>query len=220
MTSATNARIAGATLLIYIAAGMASLALTQSVGGGSDIAARLAAMAQNATPMRMAVLLDLLCCFCALTLAVTFYSLTSAQDAQLAMLAMVCRLVEGVLIATSASDSLGALWLASSAGPDEGAVQLLGAFILRNEVALTSTFFAAGSFLFACLFLRGRLIPAPLAWLGVLASLLLLLVLPPQLAGFAKGPLLSAAWLPMLVFEVPLGLWLIFKGVRTALAPR
>lgn len=219
MTSATNARIAGATLLIYIAAGMGSVALMQGAGGG-DMAARLAAVAENATNMRMAVLLDLLSCFCALTLAVTLYALTSAQDAQLAMLAMACRLVEGVLIATSVSDSLGALWLASRASLDDGAAQLLGAFIMRNEVALTSTFFAAGSFLFACLFVRGRLIPAPLAWLGVLASLLLLVVLPPQVAGFAKGWVLSAAWLPMLVFEVPLGLWLIFRGVRTAPAPR
>jgi hypothetical protein len=63
------------------------------------------------------------------------------------------------------------------------------------------------------------MIPAPLAWLGVLASALLALMLPPQLVGFLTGGMLSVAWLPMLAFEVPLALWLIFKGVRTPAKP-
>jgi hypothetical protein len=62
---------------------------------------------------------------------------------------------------------------------------------------------------------RLSLAPTPLAWLGVFASALLVLMLPPQLAGFLTGGMLSLAWLPMLAFEVPLALWLIFKGVRT-----
>jgi hypothetical protein len=37
--------------------------------------------------------------------------------------------------------------------------------------------------------------------------------LPLQLAGFLAGPITSVMWLPMLAFEVPLGLWLIIKGV-------
>ncbi len=36
-----------------------------------------------------------------------------------------------------------------------------------------------------------------------------------QLAGFLKGPVTSFMWLPMLVFEVVLALWLLIKGVAT-----
>jgi hypothetical protein len=43
---------------------------------------------------------------------------------------------------------------------------------------------------------------------------LLVLVLPLQVAGFAHGPLTSWVWLPMILFEVPLGFWLLVKGVR------
>jgi len=80
-------------------------------------------------------------------------------------------------------------------------------------------FFAVGSTLFSWLLLRGRLIPMALAWLGVLASVLLVVILPLQLAGLFGGPMSWSAsvtwlvWLPMLVFEVALALWLLIKGV-------
>ncbi len=58
-----------------------------------------------------------------------------------------------------------------------------------------------GSALFCSVFLRARSIPVSLAWLGLLASALLVVVLPLQLAGFLQGPLTSYAWIPMLVQE-------------------
>lgn len=91
--------------------------------------------------------------------------------------------------------------------------QALGAFLLRGNVALTATFFAVGSVLFSYLLLRGRMIPIPLAWLGVVASVLLVVGLPLQLAGFLRGPVTSLMWLPMLLFEVPLAFWLLIKGI-------
>ena len=80
-------------------------------------------------------------------------------------------------------------------------------------------FFAVGSTLFSWLLLRGRLIPVALAWLGVIASALLVVILPLQLAGLFGGPTSWSAsvtwliWLPMLVFELVLALWLLIKGV-------
>ena len=58
-----------------------------------------------------------------------------------------------------------------------------------------------------------------LAWLGVLASVLLVVILPLQLAGLFGGltswsvSVTWLVWLPMLVFEVTLALWLLIKGV-------
>jgi hypothetical protein len=81
-------------------------------------------------------------------------------------------------------------------------------------------FFAVSSMLFCWLLLRGRMIPVPLAWLGVLGSVLLVVILPLQLAGLVGGPMAWSAsitwlvWLPMLVFEVALALWLLIKGVN------
>lgn len=80
-------------------------------------------------------------------------------------------------------------------------------------------FFAVGSLLFSWLLLRGRMIPILLAWLGVIASLLLVVILPLQLAGLFGGATDWSAsvtwlvWLPMLVYEIVLALWLLLKGI-------
>jgi hypothetical protein len=86
----------------------------------------------------------------------------------------------------------------------------------------SAIFFALGSTLFCWLLLRGRMIPIVLAWLGVVSSALLVVVLPLQLAGLFGGSMSWSAsitwivWLPMLVFEVAFALWLIIKGVAVS----
>jgi hypothetical protein len=215
MTRTTNARTAGFTLLFYIAVGITSVVLFGRATGGEGIAVKLAGIAQHATVVRVGVVLDLLQCFSALVLAVTFYAITRAQDPDLAMLALTCRVGEGVLAATGIPATLGLLWLATATGadaPDTGAAHALGAYLLRGYVALTATFFAVGSTLFSWLLLRGRMIPISLAWLGVAASVLLVVCLPLHLAEFLRGPITSLMWLPMLAFEVVLALWLLIKG--------
>lgn len=218
MTRTTNARIAGFTFLLYIAAGMASMVLFRRATSGAGIAAKLAGIAEHATDVSVLVVLGLLQCFAALVLAVTLYAITREQDKDLAMLALTCRVGEGIIGGLSIPGTLTLLWLATSTGTDApatDAAHALGAYLLRDDIALTATFFAVGSTLFAYLLLRGRMIPVPLAWLGVVASALLVVGLPLQLAGFVHGPITSLMWLPMLAFEVPLALWLLTRGVAT-----
>ena len=47
----------------------------------------------------------------------------------------------------------------------------------------------------------------------VLASVLLVVGLPLQIAGVLRGSITQLIYLPMLAFEIPLGLWLLIKGV-------
>jgi hypothetical protein len=216
MTRTTNARIAGFTFLFYIAVAFPSMVLLDRATRGEGIAAKLASIAQHASDVRAAVVLTLLGCFSALVLAVTLYRITREQDSDLAMLALTCRIVEGVISAISIPETLGLLWLATATGadaPDPSAAQALGTYLLRADMAVTATFFAVGSTLFSYLFLRGRMIPVALAWLGVLASVLLVVGLPLQIAGVLRGSITQLMYLPMLAFEIPLGLWLLIKGV-------
>lgn len=80
-------------------------------------------------------------------------------------------------------------------------------------------FFAVGSTIFCWLLLRGRMIPVALAWLGVVASALLVVILPLQMAGLLGGTMSWSAsitwlvWMPMLVFELAIALWFLIKGV-------
>jgi len=218
MTRTTNARVAGCTFLFYIGAGIANMVLFGRAASGEGIAAKLAGVAGHATEMRIAFLLSVLTCFSALVLAVTLHAITREQDPDLAMLALTCRVGEG-LIGISIPVSLGLLWLATATGtdaPDAAAAHALGAFLLKVGAwkgLISATLFAVGSTLISYLLLRGRMIPIPLAWLGIVSSVLLVTGLPLQLAGFLSGPVTSLMWLPMLAFEVPLALWLLIKGV-------
>jgi hypothetical protein len=156
---------------------------------------------------------------CAIVLGVTLYAITREQDRDLAMAGLVFRVGEG-LIGISLPIPLALLWLATATGanaPDAASAHAIGAFLQKLggwKVLTSATFFAVGSLCFSWLLLRGRMIPAPLAWLGVLASALLVILLPLQLAGFVAGPLTQWMWLPMALFEVPLAIWLLAKGVK------
>lgn len=216
MTRTTNARIAGFTFLLYIAAGITSMVLFRRAAGGEGVAAKLESMAAHAADAGVLVLLGLVQCFSALVLGVTLWAITRDEDGDLAMLGLVCRLGEGVIGGLSISAMLAVFWLATATGadaPDATAARALAAYLLRDDVALTATFFAVGSTAFAWLLLRGRMIPAPLAWLGLVASALLVIGLPLRLAGWLQGAITSIIWLPMLAFEVPLAIWLLTRGV-------
>jgi hypothetical protein len=219
VTRTANARIAGVTFLGYIALGIAAMTLSgRATGGqGGGIAAQLAALAQHATDARIAAVLNLGCAFAAVVLGVTLYTLTRDQDGDLAMLGLICRVAEGLVGAVSIQGSLGLLWLATAAGAktvNPEAAQALGTFLLDGQAwGVSAIFFAVGSTLFSWLFLRGRMIPVGLAWLGVLASVLLVVTLPLQLVGVLHGTVTQLIWIPMAAFEIPLALWLIIKGV-------
>ncbi|HMA44018.1 MAG TPA: DUF4386 domain-containing protein [Gemmatimonadales bacterium] len=216
MTRTTNARIAGFTFLFYIAVAFPSMVLLSRATSGEGTAARLAGLAQHAADVHLAVVLSLAGCFSALVLAVTLYAMTREQDPDLAMLGLICRVAEGVTGAVSIPATLGLLWLATATGanaPAPAGAQALGAFLLRPSPLDGATFFAVGSTLFSWLLLRGRMIPAALAWLGVVASILLVVGLPLQLGGVLHGPITSLMWLPMAAYEIPLGVWLLVKGV-------
>lgn len=222
MTRNTNAKVAGYAFLVYIAAALTGMILTSRAASGDGIAARLANMAQHASYVRAGFVLELLGCFCALVLGVTLYAITREEDPDLAMLAMTCRVAEGVIGAVSLQQLLGRLWLATAAGadaPDPASANALGAYLLTLPWSsdIGATFFAVGSLLFSWLLLRGRMIPVALAWLGVIASILVVVGLPLGAVGILPGMIKQLMWLPMLAFEVPLGLWLIIKGVRAPL---
>jgi hypothetical protein len=216
MTRTTNARIAGFTFLLYIVAGMTSLMLFRRATRGDLIADKLASVAGHGTDVGVMVLLGFVQCFSALVLGVTLWAITGDQDHDLAMLGLTCRVGEGIIGGLSIPGILTVFSLATSTGTDApatAAAHTLAGYLLRDDVALPATFFAVGSTLFSWLLLQGRMIPIPLAWLGVAASVLLVVCLPLRLAGFLHGPMVTLMWLPMLAFEVPLGLWLLTRGV-------
>jgi len=215
MTRTTNTRLAGFTFLFYIALGIPAMVLLGRATNAQGIAAKFAGIAQHATDVRVAVVLILISGFCALVLGVTLYAITRDVDPDLAMLALACRVGEGVAGGLSIQRTLGLLWLATATGanaPNTEVAHALGAYLLAGQ-GPGAMFFAVGSTLFSWLLLRGRMIPVALAWLGVFASLLMVVGPPLQIVGVLPDSATWIMWIPMAAFEIPLAFWLIIKGV-------
>jgi len=177
-------------------------------------------VAQHANDLRVAVVLVLFSSFCALVLGVTLYAITRDVDRDLAMLALTFRVGEGVIGGVSVQRSLGLLWVATAAGantPDTQTAHALGTLFAGQGGALGlvgALFFAVGSTIFSWLLLRGQMIPAVLAWLGVVVSITWVIGLPLQLVDVLRGPIVTwVIYAPMAAFEVPFALWLLVKGV-------
>jgi hypothetical protein len=207
MTRRATARIAGFTFLFYIAIGITGLVLPD----GADTTG-------------IHVLLALVIFATALTLAVALYGFTRDEDRELALLALCCRASESLFAAFAPIVTLGLAWLGttgSGAGtiPDPAAATL--SELLRKvagwNTTIASILFALGSTIFCYLMLRGRMIPMGLAWLGVVASVLLAIVMPLELAGYLPKSIAQYSWAPMAMFEIPLGIWLL-TSTRVATA--
>jgi len=215
----TNARVAGSAFLLYIVLGLPAGMLMARATSAEGIAAKLVGVAQHANDLRVAVVLVLFSSFCALVLGVTLYAVTREVDPDLAMLALAFRIGEGVIGGISVQRSLGLLWVATAAGanaPDSQTAHALGT-LFAGQVGLGlvgALFFAVGSTIFSWLLLRGRMIPAVLAWLGVVVSITWVVGLPLQLADVLRGSIVTwVIFVPMAAFEIPFALWLLIKGV-------
>lgn len=162
MTITTNARLAGIAYLAYLVFGIGGMAISTAAASAVS---------------------DVMMSFCALVLGVTLYAITRETDRDLAMIAMLCRVLE--------------------AAPGQGEI-----------------YFAVGNTIFCWLLLQGRIIPAPLAMLGLVASAALSLLVLAQTGGLFGGRMLWSSpvtwfvWLPVLIFELAFAFRLLTKGVN------
>lgn len=220
MRRAAYARLAGATFLLYIAVSLPAMVLLDRATRGEDMVRTLASIAGHAADLRLAIILSVITCLAAVVLGVALFAVTRTEEEHLALLAMACRLGEGVLNGVWVVLIAGLLWLgeAGSGTGDAAAFTGLGAFAVElrgSAETVSAIFFAVGSMLFAWLFVRGELVPAPSAWWGLAASTLLVAGLTRHLAGFLTTATTLALWTPMGLFELVLGPWLLIKGVPT-----
>lgn len=220
MTQRAEARLAGFAYLSYIVFTMSSTMTYGRAIAGDGVAQQLSSLSHMIFQARITVLLDLLQVVSALVLAVTLYRLTKVVDPTLALLAMLFRVGEGLLGSLSILDKVQLMHLATVVTgntTDAAGARLLGNYILNRPDELFSEFcFVIGGFIFAWLFLRGRLIPSLLAWIGVVSIGVQIVCVSLNIAGFMSVSVVNLIWLLIMTYEIPLGLWLIVKGVKTS----
>lgn len=210
MTVKASSRLAGFTFLFYIVMGILPMVLFAPVAKVDGTTAKLTAMAQHATLMRSGALFSLVNMANALVLGAALYALTRTIDRDLALIALLFRVAEGILSPVSAFTRRALLTIATEPAPDLPLATLL--FKTQGfAYLLGATCFAAGSTIFAFLFLRSRSIPVWLAWLGFAGSLLILIGLPLEILALLPSPLDSLMWIPIAFSEVIFAFWLLFR---------
>lgn len=217
-TRQQHARIAGLAFQVYIVAGLAETAIFSGAVGEGAAPVRLANVLQHATQLRLTAVLTIGTVLSSLVLAVALFVITHRCNVGLALIGLVSRVAEGVVGAVYALPALGLVSAARALEGESGGLEARSIVALlldlrHDTMMLSAVCFAAGSSAFSFLLLQGRVVPPPLAWLGVVASVLLLLALPVQFVAGTRSMLGMLIWLPMLVFELVLAVWFLLKGV-------
>ncbi len=221
MTARWEPKAAGAAYLGYIVFTMSSSILYGRATAGNNVSETLVTLGHMAATARITVLLDLLQIVCALVLAATLFQLVRAVSPTLALLAMVFRVGEGLLGALPLLSKLEVIQMAATTTVGKvGSLAIADELLNRPDVGFSEFCFVVGGFIFACLFLRGRLIPTWLAWIGVVTIGVQMICVPLHIAGMVPGSVVEQLWLPILLYEIPLGFWLLVKGVERRQVPQ
>lgn len=171
---------------------------------------------------RLGIVSDLMTLAGVAVLVWALYVVLKPIDRNLAQLAALLRLVGISIGAASVVNAFVALRLLT--GPayfqafDTQQLQVLARLFISGQgfgTQIDFVFLGLGSTVFGYLWFKSRYIPRVLSALGILGSLMM------AIGGFAimvfpslADVLTLAYMMPLGVFEVTLGLWLLFKGVR------
>jgi len=218
-----HARVAGS---IYLAAMALSMFTQVYVPGRITVPGDAAATARNLVALdslyRAGIVVDILIFMSDVVIAWAFYELLKPVDDGLARLGALLRVADGAVLAAVTLNGLVSVRLVSGAeylqAVDAQELQGLARLFMGMRgtgLYIGFAFVGAGSAVFAWLLFRSRYVPRVLAGWGLFASPLLALgslaaLLSPWFAANAA----LASMVPMFFYEVPLGLWLLIKGVK------
>jgi len=219
------ARVAGCIYLGAMALGMFSqLFVLGRIIVPGDAAATAHNVVTSEALFRLGIVVDVVTFASDVVIGWAFYQLLKGVDEALALLGALFRVTDAAILAVTTFSALITLRLLSGAEYlqplDVRELQVLARLFVSARglgFDVGFVFLGCGSALFAYLLLVARYVPRPLAAWGVFASLTLALGSLAQIlsAGFAaRAGMLHM--LPMFFYEVPLGLWLLLRGVRAA----
>jgi hypothetical protein len=178
----------------------------------------------NEVLFRIGIVNELITSVVAVILALALYVLLKPVNKNLALLALLLKLTEAILLAVIAlSDFIALLILKGQAAlalsEPERMLALVGLFFnMRISVSsIPMVFLGLNLMLFLYLLFQSKYVPGILAGFGILSYALifiyaLLTMLSPNYAAIML--IQSICWAPSCIFEVVIGLWLLLKGIK------
>jgi len=177
------------------------------------------------TLFRVNIACDLAYVLTLLVLLTALYVTLEPVDRPLALLAAACRLLVALMWGLTALNMLGALRLLGHAAylPAFQAEQLQALARLNLASSYDAyyvglPFWGLSSLVFSVLWLKSRFIPRPLSIFGLIASAWCVFCAFAFIACPHFDQVVNASWFdtPLVLFELALGLWLVFKGLSPA----
>lgn len=212
----------GVFFLLTEVGAIVGAALYSPILGGTDYIT--SAGADNS--ILLGALFELLLVISAVGTAVTLYPILKRQNEGLALAYVAARLLEAAAILIGMLSLLSIVTLrqqfAGTANADPGTLSTIGSSLvaLHDWTFLFGPGFAlgAGSLLLAFLMYSSRLVPRPIAVLGLIGGALITMSAVAVMFGAYEqmSTLALLVALPVFAWEVTLAVWLIVKGFRPA----
>lgn len=219
------ARVAGFTFLFAMAIVVLAnygMSFRLSVPGSAVETARN--ILANEALFRLNIACNLIYASSLVVLLAALYVILRPVNRNLALVAAFCRLVVVLMWGVTALNMLGALRLLGDAAylpvfePDQ--LQTLARLQLTagyDAYYVGLPFWGLASTVCSYLWFRSRYIPRGLAALGLISSAWCVICVFAFIAFPNFDKTVNAYWFdsPMVIFEMALGLWLLFKGLRS-----
>ncbi len=216
------ASLAGAAYFVIIVTSLVSVAVgTSGLTMGGLIPGSLQEIAQHNLLYRVGAVYELLMYAGVVLLSVALYKVLAPVNQGAALLALLWRCGEAVVGFASVVMSLTVLELASpsfdtAVAPDQrlGLVMAL-LQAMANSISALMVFLCLGTLVNCALFYRSRYIPRWLSVFGLVSCGMMLLagLVELVLPDLTAGPLAISS-LCVMAFEIVIGFWLWFRGVR------
>jgi hypothetical protein len=203
---------------------IANFGLRAGLYARGDIGGTIRRIADAEGAFRLSIGFDILYCLGVGVLLAALYRVFAPVNRHLALTASVLKGVYGISAVLMVLSYLTAVRLATDPVYRTMPVESLHALFRLawaspgSQYYVGLVFWAVSATIFACLWLRSRYIPAPLAWFGILASgwctvcALTYIIYP----GFTRYVNLWAFDTPFALFDIALSVWLLAKGLRAA----
>jgi hypothetical protein len=218
----TAAKIVGLLYLIQMATGVfGQICVRDRLIVHGDVSKTAENIIAHERLFRLSIAGDLITYIGVIVLIWAFYVLVRPVNRNLALLALLLRLAENAVLCVATVNSLIMLKLLSGADYlktfETGQLHSLVMLAYGTQgLAMNVGFIllGLGSTVFACLLLKSGYVPKLLAGWGIFASLVLAIGTLATVVFPELGPIAMAYMVPMGLYEVGLGLWLVIKGIR------
>ena len=211
-------RFLGAAFLVVVVATLIA-GLFASVAGNGSTSDVLVNISKDVPLVRLYIIAGVASTIGIVVLAVLLYAVLSRYNKTVAIMALGLWLAEAIFYAIMQLGALALIPLSqdfvASGAPASSFYQSIGGFlydgVYHGGMTIHMWFYCTGGVLWYYMFFKSRFIPRVISLWGVLAVLAGTVGVLSELSGF-DVPIY--VYIPLLPFEITIGLWLVLKGVK------